>query len=58
MVFEDEATPKKLHHSSIALIMETFPVIGFSDPFVEEWESSQREVVTDSPGRVDFLFGN
>ena len=22
--------------------------------FVEEWESSQREVMTDSPGRVDF----
>ena len=22
--------------------------------FVEEWESSQREVVTDSPRRVDF----
>ena len=22
--------------------------------FVEEWESSQREIVTDSPGRVDF----
>ena len=27
-----------------------------SDTFVEEWESSQREVITDSPGRVDFPF--
>ena len=26
--------------------------------FVEERESSQREVVTDSAGRVDFLLGN
>ena len=25
-----------------------------SDTFVEEWESTQREVMTDSPGRVDF----
>ena len=22
--------------------------------FVEQWESSQREVMTDSPGRVEF----
>ena len=25
-----------------------------SDTFVEEWESSQRKVMTDSPRRVDF----
>ena len=25
-----------------------------SATFVEEWESSQREIMTDSPGRADF----